>query len=92
VQALGVVERLPVLCPLEVPGDACRALLLVRVELQGQVDRFFLLRTLADACPEDLCVVPDPAVVEIRSPSTALIDLNRKRLRTRGSASRRTGS
>ena len=28
------------LCPLEVPGDACRALLFVRVELQGQVDRF----------------------------------------------------
>jgi Uma2 family endonuclease len=70
-----------------------------------------LLRTLADACPEDLCVVPEPAVmlgpqtefdpdlvvvrmdqiggakfteppllvVEIRSPSTALIDLNRKK-------------
>jgi Uma2 family endonuclease len=69
-----------------------------------------LLRALADACPEDLCVVPEPAVmlgpqtefdpglvvvrmdqiggakftkppllvVEIRSPSTALIDLNRK--------------
>ena len=70
-----------------------------------------LLRTLADAWPEDLCVVPEPAVmlgpqtefdpdlvvvrmdqiggakfteppllvVEIRSPSTALIDLNRKK-------------
>jgi Uma2 family endonuclease len=70
-----------------------------------------LLRMLADACPEDLCVVPEPAVelgpqtefdpdlvavrmdqiggakfteppllvVEIRSPSTALIDLNRKK-------------
>lgn len=70
-----------------------------------------LLRALADACPEDLCVVPEPAVmlgpqtefdpdlvvvrmdqiggakfteppllvVEIRSPSTALIDLNRKK-------------
>jgi Uma2 family endonuclease len=70
-----------------------------------------LLRVLADACPEDLCVVPEPAVelgsqteldpdlvvvrmdqiggakftqppllvVEIRSPSTALIDLNRKK-------------
>jgi Uma2 family endonuclease len=35
---------------------------------------------------------PPLLVVEIRSPSTALIDLNRKRLRTRGSASRRTGS
>jgi Uma2 family endonuclease len=70
-----------------------------------------LLRVLADACPEDLCVVPEPAVelgpqtefdpdlvvvrmdqvggakfteppllvVEIRSPSTALFDLNRKK-------------
>lgn len=70
-----------------------------------------LLRALADACPEDHCVVPEPAVmlgpqtefdpdlvvvrmeqiggaklteppllvVEIRSPSTALIDLNRKK-------------
>jgi Uma2 family endonuclease len=70
-----------------------------------------LLRVLADACPEDLCVVPEPAVelgpqtefdpdlvvvrldqiggakfteppllvIEIRSPSTALIDLNRKK-------------
>jgi Uma2 family endonuclease len=70
-----------------------------------------LLRMLADACPEDLCVVPEPAVelgpqtefdpdlvvvrldqiggakfteppllvVEIRSPSTALVDLNRKK-------------
>jgi len=70
-----------------------------------------LLRALADACPESLCVVPEPAVelgpqtefdpdlvvvrmdqvggakfteppllvVEIRSPSTALIDLNRKK-------------
>ena len=70
-----------------------------------------LLRALADACPENLCVVPEPAVglgpqtefdpdlvvvrmdqiggakfteppllvVEIRSPSTALIDLNRKK-------------
>jgi Uma2 family endonuclease len=70
-----------------------------------------LLRALADACPEDLCVVPEPAVmlgqqtefdpdlvvvrmdqiggakfteppllvVEIRSPSTTLIDLNRKK-------------
>lgn len=70
-----------------------------------------LLRALADACPDDLCVVPEPAVelgpqtefdpdlvvvrmdqiggakftkppllaVEIRSPSTALIDLNRKK-------------
>lgn len=70
-----------------------------------------LLRVLADACPEELCVVPEPAVmlgpqtefdpdlvvvrmdqiggakfteppllvVEIRSPSTALIDLSRKR-------------
>ena len=70
-----------------------------------------LLRALADACPEDLCVLPEPAVmlgpqtefdpdlvvvrmdqiggakfteppllvVEIRSPSTALIDLNRKK-------------
>jgi len=70
-----------------------------------------LLRMLADACPDDLCVVPEPAVqlgpqtefdpdlvvvrmdqiggakfaeppllvVEIRSPSTALVDLNRKK-------------
>jgi Uma2 family endonuclease len=70
-----------------------------------------LLRVLADACPDDLCVVPGPAVelgpqteldpdlvvvcmdqiggakfteppllvVEIPSPSTALIDLNRKK-------------
>jgi Uma2 family endonuclease len=70
-----------------------------------------LLRVLDDACPEDLCVVPEPAielgpqtefdpdlvvvhldqiggakfteppllVVEIRSPSTALVDLNRKK-------------
>ena len=70
-----------------------------------------LLRVLADACPDALCVVPEPAVelgpqtefdpdlvvvrmdqiggakfteppllvVEIRSPSTALIDLNRKK-------------
>jgi len=70
-----------------------------------------LLRMLADACPEDLCAVPEPAVelgpqtefdpdlvvvrmdriggakftdppllaVEIRSPSTALVDLNRKK-------------
>jgi Uma2 family endonuclease len=70
-----------------------------------------LLRALADACPEDLCVGPEPAVelgpqtefdpdlvvirldqiggakfteppllvVEIRSPSTALVDLNRKK-------------
>jgi Uma2 family endonuclease len=70
-----------------------------------------LLRVLADACPEDLCVVPEPAVelglqtefdpdlvvvrmdqvggakfteppllaVEIRSASTALVDLNRKK-------------
>ena len=70
-----------------------------------------LLRTLADACPDDLCVVPEPAlelgpqtefdpdlvvvrmdqiggakfteppllVIEIRSPSTALVDLNRKK-------------
>ena len=70
-----------------------------------------LLRMLADACPEDLCVVPEPAVelgpqmefdpdlvvirvdqvvgtklteppllvIEIRSPSTALVDLNRKK-------------
>jgi Uma2 family endonuclease len=68
-------------------------------------------RVLADACPEDLCVVPEPAVelgpqtefdpdlvvvhmdqiggakfteppllvVEIRSPSTALVDLNQKK-------------
>ncbi len=71
-----------------------------------------LLRVLADACPEDLCIVPEPAVelgpqtefdpdlvvvrmdqiggakfteppllaVEIRSPSTALVDLNRKKV------------
>ncbi len=70
-----------------------------------------LARVLDDACPEDLCVVPEPAVqlgpqtefdpdlvvvrvdqigganfdeppllvVEIRSPSTALVDLNRKK-------------
>jgi Uma2 family endonuclease len=70
-----------------------------------------LLRTLANACPDDLCVVPEPAlelgpqtefdpdlvvvrmdqiggakfteppllVIEIRSPSTALVDLNRKK-------------
>jgi len=70
-----------------------------------------LLRVLADACPGDLCVIPEPAVelgpqtefdpdlvvvrmdqiggakfteppllvVEIRSPSTALVDLNRKK-------------
>ena len=70
-----------------------------------------LLRVLADVCPENLCVVPEPAVelgpqtefdpdlvvvrmdqiggakfaeppllvVEIRSPSTALVDLNRKK-------------
>src|SRR5580704_8759663 len=70
-----------------------------------------LLRTLADACPDDLCVIPEPAlelgpqtefdpdlvvvrmdqiggakfteppllVIEIRSPSTALVDLNRKK-------------
>jgi Uma2 family endonuclease len=70
-----------------------------------------LLRVLADACPDDLCVVPEPAVelgpqtefdpdlvvvrmdqiggakftepplliVEIRSPSAALVDLNRKK-------------
>ena len=70
-----------------------------------------LLRFLADSCPEELCVVPEPAVelgpqtefdpdlvvvrmdqiggakfteppllvIEIRSPSTALIDLNRKK-------------
>jgi Uma2 family endonuclease len=70
-----------------------------------------LLRVLDDACPEDLCVIPEPAVelgpqtefdpdlvvvhldqiggakfteppllvVEIRSPSTALVDLNRKK-------------
>ena len=70
-----------------------------------------LLRILADACPDDLCVVPEPAVelgpqtefdpdlvvvgmdqiggakftepplliIEIRSPSTALVDLNRKK-------------
>jgi len=41
-QALGVLERSPVLGPLEVPGDTCRAFLLLRVELQGQVDRFLL--------------------------------------------------
>jgi Putative restriction endonuclease len=56
---------------------------------------------LGEACPEDLCVLPEPAVqlsantefdmggakftnppllvIEIRSPSTALIDLNRKK-------------
>jgi Uma2 family endonuclease len=76
-----------------------------------QVVAMRLLRVLADACPEDLCVVPEPAVelgrqtefdpdlvvvrmdqiggakfteppllvVEIRSPSTALVDLNRKK-------------
>jgi Uma2 family endonuclease len=70
-----------------------------------------LLCALAEACPEELCVVPEPAVelgpqiefdpdlvvvrmdqiggaklteppllvVEIRSPSTALVDLNRKK-------------
>jgi Uma2 family endonuclease len=70
-----------------------------------------LFRVLDDACPDDLCVLPEPAVelgpqtefnpdlvvvpldevggakftappllaVEIRSPSTALIDLNRKK-------------
>jgi Uma2 family endonuclease len=70
-----------------------------------------LFRVLDEACPQDLCVLPEPAVqlgpqtefnpdlvvvpldevggakftappllaVEIRSPSTALIDLNRKR-------------
>jgi len=70
-----------------------------------------LARMLDDACPEELCVVPEPAVelgpqtefdpdlvvvrmdqiggvkfieppllvVEIRSPSTALVDLNRKK-------------
>jgi len=70
-----------------------------------------LLRVLADACPEDLCAVPEPAVelgpqtefdpdlvvvrmdqiggakfteppllvIEIRSSSTALIDLNREK-------------
>jgi Uma2 family endonuclease len=70
-----------------------------------------LLRVLAGACPDDLCVVPGPAVelgpqtefdpdlvvvrldqiggakfteppllaVEIRSPGTALVDLNRKK-------------
>jgi hypothetical protein len=31
-QSLGIVKRLPVLSPLEVPGDACRSLLLVRIE------------------------------------------------------------
>jgi len=71
-----------------------------------------LYGVLAGACPEDLCVVPEPAVelgpqtefdpdlvvvrmdqiggakftappllvVEIRSPSTALVDLNRKKI------------
>jgi Uma2 family endonuclease len=70
-----------------------------------------LFRVLSGACPDDLCVVPEPAVeigpqtefdpdlvvvrmdqiggakfteppllaVEIRSPSTALVDLNRKK-------------
>jgi Uma2 family endonuclease len=70
-----------------------------------------LLRVLADACPDGLCVVPEPAVeldpqtefdpdlvvvrmdqiggakfteppllvVEIRSPSTAMVDLSRKK-------------
>jgi Uma2 family endonuclease len=70
-----------------------------------------LLRMLADACPDGLCVVPEPAVeldpqtefdpdlvvvrmdqvggakfteppllvIEIRSPSAALVDLNRKK-------------
>ena len=41
-QALGVFERSPVPRPLEVPGDTCRAFLLLRVKLQGQVDRFLL--------------------------------------------------
>ncbi len=56
-----------------------------------QVVAMRLLRVLADACPDDLCVVPmdqiggakftEPPllVIEIRSPSTALIDLNRKK-------------
>jgi hypothetical protein len=39
-QALGVFERSPVPRSLEVPGDARRAFLPVRVVLQGQVDRF----------------------------------------------------
>src|ERR1039458_1370323 len=42
VQAFGVLERSPVECPLEMPGDACRAFLLLRVELKGQVDGFLL--------------------------------------------------
>jgi Uma2 family endonuclease len=72
---------------------------------------FRLAKVLDDACPDDLCVMPEPAVelgpqtefdpdlvvvhtdqvggakfteppllvVEIRSPSTALVDLNRKK-------------
>ena len=32
-----------------------------------------LLRVLADACPEDLCVVPEPAVEWARRPSLILI-------------------
>ena len=76
-----------------------------------QVVAGWLCSVLSGACPEDLCVVPEPAVelgpqtefdpdlvvvrmdqvgsakfteppllvVEIRSPSTALIDLNRKK-------------
>jgi Uma2 family endonuclease len=76
-----------------------------------QLAAFRLAKVLDSACPEDLCVLPEPAVkltetteldpdivvvhfdeigvaklteppllvVEVRSPSTALIDLNRKK-------------
>jgi Uma2 family endonuclease len=77
-----------------------------------QLAAFRLAKVLDSACPEDLCVLPEPAVqlsqtteldpdivvvpfdevgvakftrppllvVEVRSPSTALIDLNRKKV------------
>src|SRR3974390_2294021 len=100
------------------PADGRRYELLDGVLVEGprpttvhQVVAMRLLRVLAGACPDDLCVVPQPAVelgpqtefdpdlvvvrmdqvggakftgppllvVEIRSPGTALIDLNRNK-------------
>jgi Uma2 family endonuclease len=99
-------------CPVTAAGMNCsRASSWSEATTIHQFLAMRLLRPLADACPEGLCVVPEPAVmlgpqtefdpdlvvvrmdqiggakfteppllvVEIRSPSTALIDLNRKK-------------
>ena len=77
-QALGVLERSPVPRPLEVPGDACRAFLLLRVELQGQVDRFFLGFRPGQSHGALECVIVDVNLRHAHGPLPGLLAMYNK--------------